>query len=301
MNPGASRRLIGLTAALVAALALSARGDLLAAAWNELVAFIAVQGDPIPASPPELSEHEVQELDALPPQEQAVRLLERTINHYDGAAELIASHLDGWRGKIDVRGTLNDLFVTAMDANDLRVRAAAIELYLAAYAIEKSPEGLDRIMAACDRDDGGRPHELYVVGLLGNRGVDPRRALDYLLRWGNDRDDDARHWAVEGIAMLGTDDSIAPLLRFFHDDPSAFIRERAACGLAQHGMLTEKQRWSAIPELLRFADDPALDERTRSWVFQALQDISGERLGHNARDWRDWWGKEPQPAASITR
>ena len=95
--------------------------------------------------------------------------------------------------------------------------------------------------------------------------------------------------------MLGTDDAIAPLLHVFRDDPDASIRERGGCGLAQSGMLTAKQRFTAIPDLLRMADDPQVDDKTHAWVFQALADISGERLGYDIRDWRDWWATGPQP------
>ena len=283
MNQGSWGRRIALAAALATAFALAARADVLVAAWEGLVDLIGIEGEPVPASPAVISGHEVKELQALAPQAQAERLLERAINHYDGAATMIAKNIDGWRGKIAMEGTLNGLFLTAMNANDLRVRAAGIELYLAAYDIGKTPEDLDRIMARCDREADGRSHELWVVGLLGNRGVDSRRALDYLLRWANDPEVDTRHWAVEGIAMLGTDDSVASLLRVFHDDPSPFIRERAACGLAQHGMLTQRQRLTAVPELLRLKDDPSLDDKTREWVVQALEDIRGERLGDGAR------------------
>lgn len=290
-----------MAAALSGALALSAWSGVLAAAWKELVGLITVRGEPVPASPAVISGHEVDELERLPPQAQAERLLERAVNHYDGAAELIEERIDGWRGKLAMEGRLNAVFTTAMNANDLRVRAAAIELYLAAYDIEKTPEALEQFVAQCDREDGGRPHALWVVGLLGNRGVDPRRALDALLRFVRDPDVEIRHWAVEGIAMLGTTDAIAPLLSAFHDDASPFVRERAACGLAQSGMLTASQRWTAIPELIGFSDDPALDETTRGWAVQALQDITGERWPKDARDWRAWWAKEPQPAASVTR
>jgi len=158
----------------------------LVAAWKELVELIGIEGEPVSASPARISGHEVQELETLAPQAQAERLLERAINHYDGAAALIAEGVDGWRGKITMEGRLNGLFETALNANDLRVRAAGLELYLAAYDIGKTPEDLDRIMARCDRQADGRPHELFVVGLLGNRGVDPRRALDYLLGYAND-------------------------------------------------------------------------------------------------------------------
>jgi len=301
MNRGSWGRRIALVAALVLAFVLAARADVLVAAWQELVELITIQGDPVAASPAVISAHEVEGLEGQAPQVQAERLLERAVNHYDGATELIATRVDSWRGKIKMEGSLNGLFTTAMNANDLRVRAAGIELYLAAYDCGKTPEDLDRIMDRCDRSAEGRPHHLWTVGLLGNRGVDPRRALDYLLRWVSDPDDATRQWAVEGIAMLGTDDAIAQLLRVFHDDPSHVIRERAACGLAQHGMLSARQRFTAIPELLRFADDPALDGTTHRWVFQALADISGERFGYDLNAWRDWWAKGPQPPEPEAR
>jgi hypothetical protein len=37
------------------------------------------------------------------------------------------------------------------------------------------------------------------------------------------------------------------------------------------------------------AEDPALDPSAKNWVFQALADITGERLGHDPTEWRDWW------------
>jgi hypothetical protein len=301
MNRASWGRRFALAAALAVAFALAARADVLVAAWEGLVELITVQGKPVPASPAVISAHEIQELEGQEAQVQAERLLERAINHYDGATDLISRRVDGWRGEIKLTGTLNGLYMTAINSNDLRVRAAALELYLAANDVEKTPVELDRIMSRCDREADGRPYMLWIVGLLGNRGVDPGRALNHLLRWSNDPDLETRHWAVEGIAILGTDDAIAPLLRVFHDDPSPIIRERAACGLAQSGMLTARQRFTAIPELLRFADDPGLDDTTRGWVFQALQDISGERLGNDPSDWRAWWAKGPQPPGDVAR
>jgi hypothetical protein len=299
MKESGRRMVLGVV--LLVAFMLAARTDVLVAAWGELVGLIRLEGQPVAASPAVISGHEVEEIETLEPQAQAERLLERAINHYDGAAARIARSVDGWRGKITMDGRLNGLFMTALNANDLRVRAAALELYLAAYDIGKTPEDLDRMMARGERQAEGRPHALFVVGLLGNRGVDPRRALDYLLRYADDPDVETRKWAVEGIAMLGTDDAIAPLLRAFHDDRDATVRERAGCGLAQSGMLTAKQRFGAIPALLRFADDPAVDDKTHAWVFQALADISGHNLGNDPRDWRAWWAKRPEPEGSPGR
>jgi hypothetical protein len=54
-------------------------------------------------------------------------------------------------------------------------------------------------------------------------------------------------------------------------------------------MLNRGQRMSAVPRLLDFAGDGALDEQTRSWVFQALRDITGESLPPDAAAWRTWY------------
>jgi HEAT repeat protein len=94
---------------------------------------------------------------------------------------------------------------------------------------------------------------------------------------------------VEGLAYLATDAAIAPLLDSFHDDPSPTIRERAACGLAQSGMFSASQRMAAVPALLDFAQDGAVQGDTREWVFQALRDITGQNLPHDGARWRDWY------------
>jgi len=79
------------------------------------------------------------------------------------------------------------------------------------------------------------------------------------------------------------------LLQIFHDDPSPTVRERAACGLAQSGMLNEQQRRSAIPRLLEFAEDSSLDTQTHRWVYQALRDITGQSLPSDPSAWRNWY------------
>jgi len=75
----------------------------------------------------------------------------------------------------------------------------------------------------------------------------------------------------------------------FHDDPSPMIRERAACGLAQSGMLGRRQRRRAVPALLDDAEDMSLDDQTRGWAFQALRDITGQTLPRDAAAWRRWY------------
>jgi hypothetical protein len=56
-------------------------------------------------------------------------------------------------------------------------------------------------------------------------------------------------------------------------------------------MFKQEQRLRAVPGLLPMMDDATLDPATRSWVFQALQDITGAGLGSNPAAWRDWWSQ----------
>ncbi len=251
------------------------------AAWQQIAQLLSLQGKPEPASANVLSEHEIEGLDRMAPQSQAELLLERSINHYRGAND---------QGKIKLDDRLNNLFVTGLNSDDLRVRAAAIEVDIAARNLEKSPATVDRLeQDARFGEQGPRANALWDIGLLGSRGIEPERAAQIILASIHDSNINVRYWAVEGLSYLGTDETISPLLDVFHDDSSPMIRERAACGLAQSGMLSEKQRRTAVPRLLEFAEDPALDPETRKWVYQALRDITGQSLPHDPAAWRNWY------------
>jgi hypothetical protein len=67
------------------------------------------------------------------------------------------------------------------------------------------------------------------------------------------------------------------------------IRERAACGLAQSGMLQQAQRMKAAPAFLSYLEDTRLDPTMHQWTLQALQDISGLRIGDDPGAWRRWY------------
>jgi hypothetical protein len=130
---------------------------------------------------------------------------------------------------------------------------------------------------------------MWDLALIGNRGIEPERVADILLSNIHDPNENIRYWAVEGLSYLAIDGAIQPLLDTFHDDPLPMIRERAACGLSQSGMFSASQRRTAVPTLLQYADDGALDQQTRGWVFQALRDITGQSLPHDAHAWREWY------------
>jgi HEAT repeat protein len=237
-----------------------------------------------------LSEHETEVLDSMAPQHQAELLLERSINHYRGANAQIDARASAWRGNITLNDRLNNLFLTAINSDDLAVRGAALEIDIAARNLDKNSATVDRLEPdARNGAQGPRANALWDLGLLGNRGVEPERALDILLSSIHDDNVNIRYWAVEGLAYLATDDTIAPLLEVFRGDSSPMIRERAACGLAQSGMLSQKQRRTAIPTLLDFADEFSLDPQMRVWIFQALRDITGQSLGRDPSAWRKWY------------
>ncbi len=260
------------------------------AAFDQVASFLSLHGKAEPASPAVLSEHEIESLDGQTPQRQAEGLLARAINHYDGANDQIAGRVEGWWGKLKFTPQFNSLITTALNSNDLRVRAAGIELDLAAMGAVKSPATVEHLaQQAQSGERSQRVWALWELGLLGNRGVEPQRVNEILVGQLQDSDPEVRHWAVEGLAYLGTNETIAPLLKTFHDDASPMVRERAACSLAQSGMLTQEQRRSVIPQLLDYADDASLDEQTHGWVYQALRDITGQGLPNESSSWRSWY------------
>ena len=262
----------------------------LRAAWTPVARLIGLQDPPTPASANLLSEHEVEGLDGMPAQNQAELLLERSINHYRGANEEIARRVDRWAGHVKIEGRLNDLFTTAINSDDLTVRVAGIEIDIAGRNIDKSVATVDRLETiARTGEQGPRVNAMWDLALIGNRGIEPERVADILLASVHDPNENIRYWAVEGLAYLAADAGIQPLLDIFHDDPLPMIRERAACGLSQSGMFSAAQRRTAVPTLLTYADDGALDQQTQGWVFQALRDITGQTLPHDAHAWREWY------------
>ena len=263
------------------------------AAWERIAQLLSLQGKPEPASANVLSAHHTEALDGMTPQAQAEFLLERSINHYEGANREIEERIASWRGRLTPGGRFETLFRMAINSDDLRVRAAAIEVNIVTRGLEKNLETIDRLEPlARSAAQGPRANALWDLGLLGGRGVEPARVFGILIASIHDENVNVRYWAVEGLAYLGTDETIDTLLRIFHDDPSSMIRERAACSLAQSGMLNRRQRLTAVPTLLEYAGDTALDDQTRGWVFQALRDITGQTLPPDPAAWRQWYERQ---------
>lgn len=302
--------LIAMVGGVVAALLASAnRGPL--SGWKKVATISVTQNNSVVSSG-RLSERE---LDRQKPQQQAEILLTRAVSRADQNEEQnstqieaqIQARIEGWRGKLEWNPQLSQLTTAALNSDNENVRSSAIEVQLAAYGLKKNDSTVEALVRQADSSNHKeRIWAMWTLGLLGNRGVESDRVVQVLtahlqgsgkgsardreLDKGSELDDeDARHWAVEGLALVGTTSTITPLLEALHDDPSPLVRESAACSLAQSGTLTHEQRLTAVPQLISYSDDPALDAQTRAWAFQALADITLQRLPNEASAWREWY------------
>lgn len=75
------------------------------------------------------------------------------------------------------------------------------------------------------------------------------------------------------------------------------VQERAASSLAQSGIPSRVERMKAVPGLIELADDPTLNDQTRNWVYQALREITGQRLPNDTSQWRLWYERHGQETA----
>ncbi len=239
------------------------------------------------------SEKDLGQLDRMNPQKQAETLLELAVGHSQGAVEQISSRVDRWNGQVQWNSQIANLATAALNSNDMRVRESGVEVELAAYGLAKNSASLEYLLRTAESSDHSQKvWALWALGLMANRGVERGRVVEVLSVHLHDGDPDSRRWAVEGLALSGHDAAIQPLLATMHDDASPLVRERAACSLAESGLFTQEQRMRAVPQLLSFADDPALDAETHKWAFQALGDISHQRLGNDSGAWRQWYEQQ---------
>jgi HEAT repeat protein len=236
------------------------------------------------------SARDLPQIDRMKPQNQAETLLELAVGHSEGAVDQISSRVDRWNGQVQWNSQIASLTTAALNSNDMRVRESGVEVELAAYGLAKNAASLEFVLKNVDSHDHSQKiWALWALGLMANRGVESERIVRLLADHLKNNDPDSRRWAVEGLAVAGSDQAIQPLLATIHDDTSPMVRERAACSLAESGMFTHDQRMTAVPQLLNYTDDPALDAQTQGWAFQALGDITHQRLPRDSAAWRNWY------------
>ncbi len=146
------------------------------------------------------------QLDRLKPQKQAETLLEQAVGHSAGAVDQISSRVDRWQGKVQWSPQIATLTTAALNSNDMRVRESGIEVELAAYGLAKNSASLEYLLKTAESPDHAQKiWALWALGLMANRGVEAERIVEVLTAHLRDSDVDSRKWAVEGLALAGTD------------------------------------------------------------------------------------------------
>ncbi len=159
------------------------------------------------------SARDLPQLDRMKPQKQAETLLELAVGHSQGAVEQISSRVDRWNGKVEWNSQIANLTTAALNSNDMRVRESGVEVELAAYGLAKNAASLEYLLKNVDSPDHSQKiWALWALGLMANRGVESERIVDVLTNHLKDEDPDSRRWAVEGLAVAGSDQAIASLL-----------------------------------------------------------------------------------------
>lgn len=221
-------------------------------------------------------------------QGEAEQLLNRVAAGDSEAADQVLTQSLNWTGKTTRTPTADQHILTALNLPNLHAREAAAQAELALDGVPLSVAGLNMLERAV-----GNPNQrvwaLWMLGALGNRGIDPVHTAKIIGAYLADTDVNVRASAVNGLAILATDETVPMLLDRFRNDPSPIVQERAACGLAESGMYTHEQRMTAAASLVGWLDDSTLSAGQRAWTAQALGDISGQHFGADSAAWRNWY------------
>jgi len=221
-------------------------------------------------------------------QAEAEQLLTRVAAGDSDAADLVLAQSPNWTGRTTRTPTSDQHILTALNLPNLHAREAAVQAELALDGVPLSDAGIN-MLARAVANSSQRAWALWMLGALGNRSVDPVHTAKIIEAYLDDPEVNVRAAAVNGLAILATDETIPMLLDRFHNDPSPIVQERAACGLAESGMYTHEQRMTAAASLVGWLDDSSLSPGQRAWTAKALGDISGQQFGPDSAAWRNWY------------
>ena len=239
---------------------------------------------------------------AMPPQQQAERLLQYAISRHMGATDEIKARVKGWLGRITRTPSLDTLLEVASNGDDLRVRAAAIEIELAALNVAKTSEQVDALLRQIAPNPTRRPAGSRRLGLLANRGVETARIHERASR------PDARTGrrrpapAVEAIAFIGTDETVprparrvSSRSRVHRPDPGRRLRPRPL----RHADARPAHAGRSRAD--RDGRGPKLDPETVKYAYRALREITDHTLPDAAQPWRDWYAAHGAEATEKFR
>lgn len=221
-------------------------------------------------------------------QAEAQQLLQKLASGDASAADEILAKSANWTGKTQRTSIATQWITVALNLHELHTREAAVQAELALDGITQDDSGL-RMLEQAVANPSERAWALWELGALGNRGVDPVHVAKVIEAYLSDPAVDVRASAVNGLALVGTDETIPMLLDRVRNDPSPVVQEGAACALAESGMYTHEQRMTAAASLVSWLEDPLLNGQQRAWTYQALRDISGQNFGTDSAAWRSWY------------
>lgn len=221
-------------------------------------------------------------------QADAEGLLRRLAAGDNAAADQILRESDSWTGNTTRTQTTDQLIANGINLPDLHLRSAAIQAQLALEGVPRNTVGFMMLERATGNPNQ-RAWALWMLGALGNRGEDPDHAAKVIGAYLDDPVVTNRAAAVNGLALVATDETVPMLLDRFRNDPSPIVQERAACGLSEAGMYLPQQRMVAAKSLVGWLDDALLTSQQKTWTIQALRDISGKSFGTDAAAWRRWY------------
>jgi hypothetical protein len=221
-------------------------------------------------------------------QADAEQLLQRVAAGDSGAADQVLLQSSNWTGKTKRTAQSEQSIGTALNLPDLHAREAALQAEMALDGVTADEPGF-KFAEQTVGNPSSRVWALWMLGALGNRGVDPEHAAKIIGTYLSDPQVDVRAAAVNGLSLVGTNETIPLMLDRFRNDPSPIVQGRAACALAESGMYRHEQRLVAASSFVSWLDDPLLNAAQREWALHALRDISGQNLGNDPNAWREWY------------
>jgi CYTH domain-containing protein len=215
-------------------------------------------------------------------------LLERLAAGDSAAIDQVLRESSGWLDKVQHTPRTNQLLIATLNQHDLRMRGAALQATLALDGVSRDDAGLNRLELAV-ANPNQRAWALWMLGALGNRGIQPERVVQILKGYLDDVDQRTRSGAVDGLGIVASDDTVPILLERFRNDRSLVVQESAARNLGEGGMYTHEQQMSAAVSLVGWLDDASLSVQQKSWAAHTLRDVSGQNLGADAAAWQQWY------------
>ena len=221
-------------------------------------------------------------------QAEAEQSLAKLSSGDSGVADHILASSADWTGKTHRTANSEQSIGVALNLPDLHAREAALQAELALDGVTLDDAGLKYVETSV-ADPRYRTWGLWMLGALGNRGVDPVRTRKVISSYLTDTQVNVRAAAVNALSLVGTEETVPVLLDRFRNDPSPVVQERAACSLAQSGMYTRPLRLVAAGSFVSWLEDSLLTPAQHEWALHALRDISAEDLGRDAGRWREWY------------